>query len=460
MKHTIIKAFLALSTATTISTMQGQSPSVRFKDGLRIYLNDDSTRYIQGTGLAQIWLRYNDNNPGSTVFGTPKKETFDVGLRRVRYQIMSQVNKKVFFYTQFGINNFNSISARKSPIYFHDVTAEYKVYKNYLTIGGGLSGWNGTARYTSSSVGSILGTDLPTIEETTNDVSDQFVRKLGVYAKGQIGGLDYRFSASNPFAVQTSTTAPGGAGVAPLSGTNTAAYSTKAPEMQYQGYVKWQFFDKESNLLPYSAGSYLGKKRVLNIGGGFSYQKNAMWYRNPNANAPGGMDTISKPLQQFAIDVFYDSYLNKDKQTAITAYAAFLNYDFGPNYIRNAGPMNTANGTVGASSFNGAGNASPLIGTGQVVYAQAAYLFKKDLLGKQGTLQPYVSGSYANYQKLSSPVLIYDIGLNWIIAGQNSKISLDYQSRPIFNTNAATGNISETKSARRGQVVLQYQVAF
>lgn len=450
------KIILFIATCISINAV-AQNLGSRFKDGLKIYLNDDSTRYVQGTGLAQVWVRYNDNNPGSAIFGTPKKETFDVGLRRVRYQIMGQVTKKVFFYTQFGINSFNSLSARKPGLFLHDVTAEYKIYKNYFTLGGGLNGWNGTCRYTSSGVGNILGMDLPTIEETTNDISDQFVRKLGVYAKGQIGGLDYRFAAANPFPVQTTTTIPTGAAVSALSATspsNTAYFSTKAPEMQYQGYVKWQFFDKESNLLPYSAGSYLGKKHVLNIGGGFTYQKDAMWYRNAN------LDTISTPMQQFAFDVFYDSYINKEKQNAITAYAAFLNYDFGPNYIRNAGAMNTANGTIGSSSFNGAGNAAPLIGTGQVVYGQAAYLFKKDLLGKQGTLQPYVSGSYAMYQKLKDPVLIYDIGLNWIIAGQNSKISLDYQSRPIFNTNTTSGEIHETKSARRGQVVLQYQVSF
>lgn len=441
------KIILLMAICISINTFS-QSPSARFKDGLKIYLNDDSTKYIQGTGLAQIWLRYNDNNPGSTIYGSQKKETFDVGLRRVRYQIMGQITKKVFFYTQFGINSFNSLSARKPGLFLHDVTAEYKIYKNYFTLGAGLNGWNGTCRYTSSGVGNILGMDLPTIEETTNDVTDQFVRKLGVYAKGQIGGLDYRFAAANPFPIQNSLTT-----VAALSGTNSAAFSTKAPEMQYQGYVKWQFFDKESNLLPYSAGSYLGKKRVLNVGGGFTYQKDAMWYRNVK------MDTISAPMQQFALDVLYDSYLNKEKQNAITAYAAYLNYDFGPNYIRNAGAMNTANGTIGTASFNGAGNSAPLVGTGQIVYAQAAYLFKKDLFGKNGTIQPYASSSYAMYHKLKDPVLIYDIGLNWIIAGQNSKISLDYQSRPIFNTDSK-GEIHETKSARRGQVVLQYQVSF
>ncbi len=427
-----------------------QLPNVRFKDGLKIYLSDDSTKYLKGTGLAQIWFRYNDNNPGSTIYGTPKKETFDVGLRRVRYQLMAQVNKKTFLYTQFGINSINSLSSRKSPLFFHDVTAEYNVYKNFITIGGGLNGWNGTSRYSSSGVSNILCLDLPVIEETTNDVTDQFVRKLGVYAKGKIKRFDYRVAAANPFPVQNALTT---IATLPAAGINTAYYSTKAPELQYQGYFMWQFLDKETNQLPYMTGSYLGKKRVFNIGSGFTYQKNAMWYRNEIG------DTISKPLQQFAVDVFFDYYLNKEKQNAITAYAAFLNYDFGPNYIRNAGAMNTANGTNSSSSFNGTGNSAPLIGTGQVIYAQAAYLLKKDLLGKEGTLQPYVSGSYANYQKLNDPVLIYDIGLNWIMSGQNSKLSLDYQSRPIFNTDS-NGKVHETKSARRGQIVLQYQIAF
>lgn len=434
------------------TTAMAQSPGARFKDGLKIYMSDDSTRYIKATGLAQIWLRYNDNNPGSTIYGTPKKNTLDIGLRRMRYQVMAQVTKKVFMYAQLGINSFNSISTRKPGIFFHDVTAEYNVYKQYFTLGGGLSGWNGTCRYSSSAVGAIFGLDLPVVEETTNDVTDQFVRKLGLYAKGKISGFDYRLSVSNPFPVQNAITPVAALPSSPTA-TNTAYFSTRAPELQYNGYFMWQFLDKESNQLPYMIGSYLGKKRVFNIGAGFTYQNNAMWYRASNG------DTISRPLQQFGVDLFYDSYLDKDKQNAITAYGAFLNYDLGPNYLRNVGAMNTANGVAGVSSFNGAGNAFPLIGTGQVAYAQAGYLFRKDLLGTEGTLQPYASAIYANYQRLKDPVMVYDIGVNWVMSGQNSKISIDYQSRPIFNT-AANGDITETKSARRGMLVLQYQVAF
>jgi len=67
------------------------------------------------------------------------------------------------------------------------VTAEVCGDSFKLTIGAGLHGVNGTVRYASSSVGTILGLDLPFIEEATNDISDQFVRMLGVYAKGQVG---------------------------------------------------------------------------------------------------------------------------------------------------------------------------------------------------------------------------------------------------------------------------------
>jgi hypothetical protein len=58
----------------------------------------------------------------------------------------------------------------------------------------------------------------------------------------------------------------------------------------------------------------------------------------------------------------------------MTIYTAFLNYNFGPNYIRVAAPMNTTNGLscVATGSFNGSGNGIPLKGTGQVLCTQAA----------------------------------------------------------------------------------------
>ena len=425
------------------------SLNTKFKEGLKIYMNDDSSRYLKASGLAQIWLRYNDNNPGSAIYGDEVKKTFDVGIRRMRYQVLSQLNRRVFFYSQIGINSVNYLSARKTQIFFHDVTAEYEVLKKFLTIGIGLHGWNGISRYSSSGVANILCLDLPVVQESTNDISDQFVRKNGIFLKGKIKSLDYRISISNPYPIQQVSSVAS----LPASETNVAYFSTKAPELQYQGYFMWQFLEKESNQVPYMTGSYLGKKRVLTLGAGFASQKNAMWYRNVE------LDTISCQMLQLGVDLFYDYAFNKAKENALTLYISYLNYDFGPNFIRNTGIMNTANSAGSGITFGGYGDALPYYGTGKVMYGQMAYLFRKDLLGKQGTIQPYVSGFNANYERLTNSFFVYNLGINWIQNGQQSKISFDYQSRPIFVI-SANEKPREIKSARRGCVIIQYQVTF
>ena len=53
----------------------------------------------------------------------------------------------------------------------------------------------------------------------------------------------------------------------------------------------------------------------------------------------------------------------------------------------------------------------------------------------------------------------FGLGFNWIQNGQQSKISFDYQSRPIFVI-SANEKPREIKSARRGCVIIQYQVTF
>ena len=419
---------------------------------VKLFLNESQTHWVKGTGLGQIWVRYTDLNPGSTIYGTPKGEVFDVGLRRVRYQVMGQLTDQVFIYTQFGINSFGSLSGRKPGMFLHDVTAEYAVIKNKLSLGAGLHGWNGTVRYSSSSVGSILGLDLPYIEESTNDITDQFVRKMGVFAKGQLGRLDYRISASNPFPIQTALSP---VPTLPDNVTGIAYYSTSAPAMNYQGYFFWQFWDKEANQVPYMTGTYLGKKKVFNLGFGFSSQDHAVEFRE-NQSGP----VIQQASRQFGVDVFYDAPINREKGTALTAYAALIEYDFGPNYLRNAGAMNPANGTSGPASFNGPGNNIPLIGTGQVFFTQVGYLMKKDLLGSLGTLQPYGQLTISDYDRVEAPITTYDVGVNWLQSGHRSKLSLDYQSRPVLAKGTGEKLLIHPSDPRKGMLVLQCQFSF
>lgn len=254
------------------------------KKELVYYFNREGTQYIKATFLNQIWARYNQSNPGTTLYGYPKANTFDIGLRRTRIQLFGQISDRIFFYTQIGQNNLSYNSLRKQGLYFLDATSEYKIYGEHLSLGGGLTGWSGLSRYASPSVGTMLTTDAPLYQQATNDATDQFLRKLSIYAKGKIGKFDYRMTISDPMPIQNSTVQAATLGEYSL-------FSDEPAQPQYQGYVMYQLLDQESNLTPYNVGTYLGKKRILNVGAGFIFQKDAMWHREEM-----GLDTLRSKL--------------------------------------------------------------------------------------------------------------------------------------------------------------------
>ncbi|WP_460544465.1 hypothetical protein [Echinicola sediminis] len=424
------------------SSKKQQKP--KEKKELRFNLNKDGSHYVKGTFLNQIWLRYTQANPGSEVYGNSDDHLMDIGLRRTRIQVFGQLTDRVFFYTQFGQNNLSYNSPRKQGLFFLDALGEYKVLAEKLSLGAGLTGWNGLSRYSSPSVGSILSVDAPLYQQATNDVNDQFVRKFSVYAKGQLGKLDYRLAVSKPMSIENSNAQDAGIG-------ENAVFANEPGFAQYHGYFKYMFWDKESNTTPYQAGSYLGTKRVFNIGAGFMSQKEAMWRYAENTT-----DTLRSDLKLFSVDFFYENPIDESKGNAVTAYAAYNYSDYGKNYVRNIGPMNPATGTNANGTFNGAGNAFPTIGTGDTFYGQLAYLFRRDLLGDCGTLQPYFSGQYSKFDLLSDSMVMYDGGLNWLINGNRAKLTLSYQSRPVF-TLGGDGGYSSTD--RKGMAVMQFQIS-
>ena len=451
----ILPLLIGLSLTTHAQTTQTQdssavtTPNPQPTSGdrpiLRLNLSGDGKQFIQVTFLNQLWLRYNASNPGTTVYGTPKPSTFDISLRRTRIQLFGQLTDRVFFYAQFGQNNFNYLSERKIGTFFHDVVGEYAILKGHLSLGGGLTAWSGLSRYSSASVGAILSMDAPLYQQATNDATDQFLRKLSVYAKGKLGKLDYRIALTNPLPIQTST-------MTPTAVTRYSNFSLEAPQKQVQGYFSYQFLDQESNLTPYNTGTYLGSKQVFNIGAGFITQPGAMAYLNAQGQ------TVTSPMNLYAVDVFYDAPINKAQNTAITLYGSYSHYDFGPGYIRNLGVNNPANGVAAdQASFNGAGNAFPMIGTGGIFFGQVGYLLPKRLLGEtHGQLQPYASLMLASYDRLTSTVVNYDLGFNWLVRGHGSKFSLNYQNRPIYGLADTNGLATHTGS--RGAIVLQYQI--
>lgn len=409
---------------------------------LKVKFNSSGTHYFKSTILVQNWARYSEMNPGTTIDGTPKSAYGDIGIRRWRVQAYAQLTDRLFLYTQFGQNNLGFLAKRHTGAFLHDAVTEYKA-ASWFYMGGGLTGWSGMSRFSSPAVASILTLDAPLYQQATNGVNEQFVRKLSVYAKGDIHRLNYRVAIASPMSTLNSTVT-----IPPISVTSN--FSTEPGYMQTNGYLMWQFFDKETTTVPYMTGTYLGKKKILNLGFGWVHQKNAMWHVNELA------DTVRTDLLLLGVDVFADLPIGR-KGAAFTAYVAYNNFDFGRDYIRMNGAMNPGNGVDVDASLNGPGVNYPMIGTGDIVFAQVGYKFRNDLLPDNGTLQPYASVQYSNFEGLDDAAIVYEAGLNWLIHGTHTgKVSLGIQSRPVFET-----TISGAREIvmYKNMYVLQYQIS-
>ncbi len=424
-------------------------------DELRLRLNDDGSHYLKVTFLNQVWFRFNQSNPETTVLGESSDNTFDIGLRRTRIQFFGQLTDHVFFYTQFGQNNFNFLAGqttsntgnRKIQVFFHDALGEYKVWKerDQLFFGGGLTITNGLSRFSQPSIGTIMTMDVPVFAQATVDQTDEFTRKLSLYARGQLGKLNYRLVLSDPFPITSN-----GQPVSSLS--SNATFAQIGHHKQYQGLLIWNFFDKEPHTTPYMTGTYLGKKKIFNVEAGFITQSSATWSRETVAS-----DTIYHTMKLLSVALFYDALINKEKGNALSAYAGFYNYDFGKGYLRYNGTMNPANGTSNPSAIAGSwGNAFPMFGTGEVIYVQLGYLFGENFLNEEnGTLMPYASLMSADYDRLNDRMNVVDVGVNWFMKSHSSKLTLDYQNRPVYELQSN----DLTKTGTKGQVVLQYQIS-
>ena len=461
----MIASFLLLSVYSYAQVQQGETESTSpaapaqpapEKDALKFNLNQDGSRYFQFTIMNQTWVRFNESNPGTLVEGKPKDNTFDIGLRRTRFQAFGQLTDKVFVYFQFGMNNFNSQfntgNNRKLAAFFHDALGEYKISKgNQLKVGGGLTIANGLSRFSQPSVSSIMTMDVPVFAQSTVDQTDEFSRKLSIYARGQVGKFDYRFILSDPFPITSS-------GIDQASVTPNRFFSTFAGvghQLQPQGYLIYQFFDHENHTTPYMTGTYLGKKKIFNIAVGGIFQKDAMW-KSGNTG-----DTVYQDMKHFAVESFLDMPLSS-KQDAISAYVGFFNTDYGTNYLRYNGSMNPANGRTAfpatiANQGPTHGNAYPMFGTGQVIYSQVGYLLPENFLKSKSRFMPYATFTSARFDQLQDKKMnVYNAGINCLINGHKSKFTLDWQNRPTYEI--VTSELKE--GPRKNSVVLQYQIFF
>lgn len=436
--------------------------------GIRLYLNDDSSSYFRPVLINQFWAKLTQNNPGTaSIDGTEADETsFGFGLRRVRLLFLTELGPRVQLFTQIGINNQTFATgggsgtggvggygqAKKPQVFVHDAWAQYQLFyggereggfNNSLYAGIGLHFWHGISRLSQVGIPSHMLLDFPIFNFPDIEQGNQFARQFGVYVKGDLGRFHYRLSLNQPFVTdqRDQLTFRGRARLYPTD----ALAST--------GYVEYRFFDYEATTLPFRPFTYIGAKKLLNVGAGWYFQNGA----TATLDGPG-IERHDKLVA--SVDVYAELPLAGTDNAAVTGY--FVNYlrDYGPRFYRSFGLLNNAPATPfpdydGPVSVDGFGNRQPLTGTGNIQYLQLGYLLPR--MGWDNRVQFFGALSRRDLEFLPETVYNYDIGGNLFVQRHAFKITLQHTRRPLIL--ADEDGAPRASDGHLGETTLQVQMA-
>ncbi|MCG8326470.1 MAG: hypothetical protein MI974_02235 [Chitinophagales bacterium] len=383
---------LALSLSFTLSAQDKPEADHSYKP-LKLSLNEDGSKYVRFIMWHQLWATSNN------LAVEDSKTQFSTSIRRSRFLAFAQVSPRFLILTHFGLNglsagNLTSLGSNGDApqLFLHDAWGEFKVSKDKsLFVGAGLHYWKGMTRLSNQSTLNFMTLDQsrPFVSWHSLAVTDQFARHLGIYAKGELGKFDYRIAFNNPGRNGISrsyASMPGDSltynGFAIIDKEGDPVGNTLI-----EGYFRYNFKDKESTKLPFAVGTYLGKKTIFALGAGFFAHPNGMYN-----HSTGEHENVS----HFAVDAFLDMPIAGDD--CLNAYASFMNFNYGENYV------------------------SRWAGTGTAIYAQLGYKLPKS------KFMPYVAfqtGSYDGYDENTSAL---DIGLNYFINGHHAKLTLEYHT--------------------------------
>ena len=373
-----------------------------YKSGMVIKMNDDGSKFTRVILWGQAWFQdYEGHN---------QNDGFSV--KRARVLMYSKLNDRFLILTHFGVNSVNAnnmTSAGKSDdvhLFLHEMYLQYKI-TNHLNMGAGIHNWGGISRLNGQGTINMMTLDNNRPSWSTLGLSDQFANHLGVFLNGSYGKFNYRLNVSDALV----KTLDGNTQTVLLP--NQEKYLGKAlldkGKYAFSGYVDYQFLEKENLALPYRVGTYLGGKKVFNVGAGFFAQPNGI----AKADATGVLS--SKNVTHFNVDAFYDSPIGINN-AAITAYAQFQNSNMGDNYVY-----------------------GDIVGKGNQFYGHFGYLIgkeNKDGINKyRNRWQPYVAYSYRDFKALPKAAEDYRVGCNFYLDGHNAKITAEFQNSPHMPKN-------------------------
>jgi hypothetical protein len=421
-------ALLVIMYLIAINIYGQENPSENpLKKGVTYKFTEDG-KYAMKIGFSsQLWARYSQLNPNTLdLSGEEIDSHMDFLIRRSSVKIQASAGR-LFFLSLFGLRSqtqmesFGPFSKNSPQFFFYDAYASYSFFERHLYIGYGLHLYHGLSRGASASSVTTLGADVPYLAGTNAITTEQLARHLGLFVDGLAGSLHYRFVVASPFTTDSENRPP--------IGLNKAADIPNA-NLKTEGYLEWQFWDKELLPVPFTSGTYRGKKKMLNLGFGYRHHPNS------TGSVSDAGDTLKHNQLHLAADIFME--LPMRGGSSLTLYGAFFKFDFGPNYLLNGSYGNT----FGASSPRGAGNVEPLIGSGSGISTQLGYLLPYKIYSKVG-VQPFYEGDYRFYDALDDNALHHNFGVNLYMLDNNFMFTLQHELRPYFEVKKHNSNKSQ-----------------
>ena len=375
--------------------------SPNYDGGFKFKFNDDGSKYLRIISWAQFQATYSEDVPDDV-------NHFGFNVRRARVLMFSQITDKFLILTHFGLNSLNSNTMSPtgqgagSQIFMHDVWGQWNFTKQF-SVGAGLHYWNGISRLNNQSTLNLLTLDNNRQSWATLGLSDQFARHVGIYFKGNFKKLQYQVAINDAMTNGLDMRDPVNGGSAVYGGKRILG--SKDAGFAFAGYFDYHFLDQESNFLPYKVGTYLGTKKVFNIGAGFFAHPSG----SVSADSAGNLKGENVGI--YALDAFYDAPI-KDNGSAITAYATYQWNNYGNDYFYSA------------------------YGTGGMFYSHVGYVIPGEVTKPK--FQPYVSYATNSYDAVTSNRNIFGIGGNLFFEGHHSKLTLEYKNQKFEDNSAGT----------------------
>ena len=417
---------LILSSSITFALFAGNINDTIYNvvnKGITFNLTKDKKYFVKLGVHGQIWSRFMQLNPGTVDYnGTSVKTDADILLRRTCMSYYVHLDNFTFFSmialtAQPHTSSLNGSAPFHPQLFFYDAWGSYDFANGKFIAGGGLNMYNGISRASSASSMRSLGADVPLIAAPNLTSTEQAARQLSIFATGNINSFAYRIAVAKPFVCNT----------IPDNIIPNTIYNLPNHNYSFKGYFEYQIFDKESNKMPFKPATYIGEKKILNIGAGFDFQPDAtVMYSETD------IETKYNKLH-FAVDAFVDyPFANK---SAVTFYASQFWFNYGPNYTQSFGIVDIYKNGTSEYQF----------GTGNSTFLQIAYLLPAKQ--KSNRLQPYYEFTLRNFDGANKKLYHHNVGINYFVIGHKLKFSLQYENRPYVN-----GNSIERKSLIIGKM--------